>query len=187
MAALAPDLGWSEAALNRAARETGFSPAETALLLPGGARDLAALCSRRHDDAALQALSAVDPRSLRMRERILRGVLARLEAAAVSPDTTRRWAGFLTLPSNVPLGLRLAWDSADRLWRWAGDTATDENHYSKRAILSGILLGALPIRLSAGREAAEAFVYARVGEVMRLEAWKATRPRADLGARLDAR
>jgi chemotaxis protein methyltransferase CheR len=48
----------------------------------------------------------------------------------------RRWAGFLALPFNLPLALRLLWESADALWRWAGDTATDENHYSKRAILS---------------------------------------------------
>ena len=25
------------------------------------------------------------------------------------------------------------------IWRWAGDTATDVNHYTKRALLAGIL------------------------------------------------
>ena len=63
----------------------------------------------------------------------------------------RRWTGFLALPPNMALGARLAWESADALWRWAGDTATDENHYSKRALLAGILSGALAIRLSSGR------------------------------------
>ena len=85
----------------------------------------------------------------------------------------RRWAGFLALPLNLPLALRLLWESADCLWRWAGDTATDENHYSKRAILSGILASAMAIRLSSGREAAMAFVDARIENVMAFEKWKA--------------
>jgi ubiquinone biosynthesis protein COQ9 len=72
------------------------------------------------------------------------------------------------------LGARLAWESADVLWRWAGDTATDENHYSKRALLAGILTGALAIRLSSGHEAALAFTDRRIANVMAFEKWKAT-------------
>ena len=74
---------------------------------------------------------------------------------------------------NLALGLRLLWESADALWRWAGDAATDENHYSKRAILSGILAGGLAIRLQSGAEAADAFVDARIDNVMAYEKWKA--------------
>ena len=47
-----------------------------------------------------------------------------------------------------------------------GDVATDENHYSKRAILAGILTGAFAIRLSSGRQAALQFVDRRIGNVM---------------------
>ena len=38
----------------------------------------------------------------------------------------------------VPLALRIGWRSADLMWRIAGDTATDYNHYTKRLILSGV-------------------------------------------------
>ncbi|MDP3490331.1 MAG: COQ9 family protein, partial [Phenylobacterium sp.] len=86
----------------------------------------------------------------------------------------RRWSGFLALPQNLPLASRLLWDSADQLWRWAGDTATDENHYSKRAILSGILSAALAIRVASGRGASMDFVDARIANVMSFEKWKAT-------------
>ena len=72
------------------------------------------------------------------------------------------------------LGARLAWESADALWRWAGDTATDENHYSKRALLAGILTGALAIRLSSGPAAALAFTDRRIANVMAFETWKRT-------------
>ena len=86
----------------------------------------------------------------------------------------RRWTGFLALPTHAALGARLAWESADVLWRWAGDTATDENHYSKRALLAGILTGALAIRLSSGSEAALAFTDRRIANVMAFETWKRT-------------
>jgi ubiquinone biosynthesis protein COQ9 len=83
-------------------------------------------------------------------------------------------SGFLALPSHVALGLRLTWQSADALWRWAGDTATDENHYSKRVLLAGILAGALAIRLSSGEAAATDFTARRIDNVMAFEKWKAT-------------
>jgi ubiquinone biosynthesis protein COQ9 len=51
--------------------------------------------------------------------------------------------------------------------------ATDENHYSKRAILAGILIPALQIRLAQGAEAAQAFAAARIDNVMSYEKLKA--------------
>ncbi len=168
---IAPRLGWGRATLIAAARDCGLSPAEADLLFPNGGRDLAALLSRRHDAAALSALP--DPASLKIRERIRAAVVARLDAAAVDQAALRRWLGFLALPMNLPLALRLVWESADQLWRWAGDTATDENHYSKRAILSGILIGTLVQDLTAGRAAALETLDARIQNVMDFEQWKA--------------
>jgi len=170
---LAPDLGWSAGMLARAATLAGFSKGEAMLVLPNGPRDLAALLSARHDRMALETMTKVDPASLKMRERIRQGVEARLEAACADAPAVRRWAGFLSLPHNMPLALKLTWDSAEAIWRWAGDTATDENHYSKRAILSGILIATLAIRLSAGRDAASDYLGARIDNVMAFEKWKA--------------
>ncbi|MEJ0066761.1 MAG: COQ9 family protein [Caulobacteraceae bacterium] len=150
----------------------GFSLGETELLLPGGPRDLAALQSRAGDAAAMAALADVDPKSLKVRERIRRGAMARTEAAMADEAATRRWAGFLALPGNAALGLRLVWESADAIWCWAGDTATDENHYSKRALLAGILMATLLVRLSQGEAAAEATLDRRIDAVMAFERFK---------------
>lgn len=168
---IAPRLGWGRATLVAAAKACGLSPAEADLLFPNGGRDLAALLSRRHDAAALVALP--DPATLKIRERIRAAVVARLDAAAADQAALRRWIGFLSLPPNLPLALRLVWESADQLWRWAGDTATDENHYSKRAILSGILIATLVQDLTAGRGAALETLDARIQNVMDFEKWKA--------------
>jgi ubiquinone biosynthesis protein COQ9 len=171
---IAPEEGWTSRLAIMAGKACGLSAGETELLLPHGASDLAALLSRRHDAAAMAALTKIDPKSLKIRERIARGVEARLNAAAADEAAVRRLVGFLALPLKAALAARLAWESADVLWRWAGDTATDENHYTKRLLLAGILTGALAIRLSSGPAAALAFTDRRIENVMAFETWKRT-------------
>jgi ubiquinone biosynthesis protein COQ9 len=160
---LAPQMGWTAQLVERAGRRAGLTLGEVELLLPNGTRDLAALLSRHHDAAAFESLAATDPTTLKIRERIRAGVQARLDVAFADEEALRRWAGFLAFPTNLPLAIRLLWETADAIWRWAGDTATDENHYSKRAILSGILV----------REAQEKELAARIENVMAFEKWKA--------------
>jgi ubiquinone biosynthesis protein COQ9 len=171
---LAPQEGWTSRMARLAGRAAGFSDGETELLIPRGPADLAALLSRRHDARALLMLQAVDPQALKIRERIARAVEARVDAAGADENAARRCCGWLALPQNLALGGQLAWASADALWRWAGDVATDENHYSKRALLAGILTGAIAVRLNAGRGAALRFAGRRIDDVMRFERWKAT-------------
>ena len=175
---LAPAKGWGRATTFAAAKAAGLSAGDCELLLPNGARDLAALLSRRHDAAALAAQP--EPDGLKIRERIRTAVIARLDAAAADREALRRWAGFLALPTNLPLALRLVWETADGLWRWAGDTATDENHYSKRAILSGILVQVMALDLQAGRAVALEVLDTRIQNVMDFEKWKAGFKPSDL-------
>jgi ubiquinone biosynthesis protein COQ9 len=178
---LAPDQGWTWHMAWAAGAAIGMSRGETELVLPEGSRDLAALHSRACNAAALAVLADVDPAGLKVRERIRRGVLAWLDAALETEAATRRWAGFLTLPTHAALGLRLAWESADVLWVWAGDRATDENHYSKRALLAGILIGTLMVRLADDQAAAEAHLDRRIEGVMTFERLKGRVGRLRLG------
>jgi ubiquinone biosynthesis protein COQ9 len=183
---LAPEFGWTSRLVARAAAAAGLKPGEAMLVAPNGARDLAALFARRHDRAALTALAGIDPIPLKVRERIARGVEAWLEAAAADGEATRRWAGYLALPQNAPLALRLVWATADSLWRWAGDRSNDENHYSKRAILAAILASTLVIQLDAGRDAAQVHLATQIDRVMAYERWKASVRAPDLARDLAA-
>jgi ubiquinone biosynthesis protein COQ9 len=170
---LAPRLGWNPGLARAAAVAAGLNAGEAQLLLPQGARDLAALLSRRHDKAALAALKALQPPPAKIREKIRAGVIARLDAAQRDAEALRKLSAFLAFPTNMPLALTLIWESADVLWRWAGDTATDENHYSKRAILSGILVSTLAVDMASGRESALKHLDGRIDNVMAFEKWKA--------------
>ncbi len=177
-APLVPDLGWNARLVRRAGEIVGLSVPETELLLPGGARDLAALFSYRQDEAALTALSSVDASGLKIRERIARGVEARVEAAAAEEAASRALMGYLAMPQNLALGARLAWASADVIWRWAGDTATDANHYSKRVILATLLSSTIAVRMTNTPAAAEVHLERGIEAVMQFEKLKAR-----LGAR----
>ena len=170
---LAPRLGWNAGMARAAAVAAGLNAGEAQLLLPQGPRDLAALLSRRHDRAALAALSALQPPPAKIRDKIRQAVIARLDAAVHDAETLRKLSAFLAFPTNLPLAVTLIWESSDVLWRWAGDTATDENHYSKRAILSGILVSTLAVDMASGRESALTHLDARIDNVMAFEKWKA--------------
>ena len=168
---LAPRLGWNRQLVREACAVNGLSEGDQELLLPNGPRDLAALLWRRHDEQALAELG--DSAGLKIRERIARALTTRLEVAMAHPEAEKRASGFMALPTNADLVLSLTWGTADALWRWAGDTATDWNHYSKRTILSGILIPAMTLRLFDGKDASDAFIAARIENVMAFEKWKA--------------
>ncbi|WP_066686590.1 COQ9 family protein [Caulobacter sp. CCH9-E1] len=181
---LAPSAGWNAGLVSRALAAAGLSEAEGQLLMPEGPRDLAALLSRRHDAAAMERLRALDLATLKIRQRIREGVIARLDAAQENGDVLRPLAVFLAFPTNLPLAGRLTWETADAIWRWAGDTATDENHYSKRAILSGILVSTLAVDMASGRTSALSHLDARIDNVMAFEKWKAGLKPMDLATEM---
>lgn len=170
---LAPERGWNERLVADAGKALGLGAPDLELVLPRGAADLAALFSRRHDQQALAELGTIDVSKLKVRERIATAVETRLDVAMRDEAAVRAVRDFLLRPAHAPLALRLGWETADRLWRWAGDTATDENHYSKRAILGGVLFTTTAVRLASGPEAARRHLSAQVDRVMAFETWKA--------------
>jgi rpsU-divergently transcribed protein len=74
----------------------------------------------------------------RTRDRVTEGALAFLDVFAASP------MALSVLMAAKPVGFQgLLWSVADEIWHCAGDTATDHNYYTKRALLSQILLHAV--------------------------------------------
>lgn len=163
---------WDQKLVDLAASDIGVSPAAIRVLLPSGPKDLAALLSQRHDELTLTQLRACDAKGLKIRQKITLAVATRIEVAMADETAVRRSLGFLALPAQAPLSGRLMWAAADMIWRWAGDTATDFNHYSKRAILSTVLGSTLAIRLSAGEDSARRHLDGRIDGVMAFEKLK---------------
>jgi ubiquinone biosynthesis protein COQ9 len=128
-------------------------------------------------DAAMVA--AIPPQAvgaLKFRDRIRGLIWARLEAMAPHREALRRALAILAQPQNAPRAARLAWRAADRIWRHAGDQATDLNHYTKRATLVAVYGATLLAWLgdeSEGFTETAGFLDRRIDDVMRFEKAKA--------------
>ena len=80
------------------------------------------------------------------------------------------------MPTHVVQAGKLGWRAADAMWRAAGDSTTDLNHYSKRMTLSAVYASTLLVFVnddSADHADSRAFLARRVEDVMRFEKVKA--------------
>jgi len=167
--------GWSAAAVNSAAASAGIDPAVARLAFPDSMSMIAGWVA--HVDAAMAAEFA-DGRlnNMPIRERIRRLVTFRLDAVRGTEEALSRALAIQAMPQNVPAALRLGWSSADKMWRLAGDTATDYNHYTKRTILAAIYAATLAVYIddeSEGKADSLAFLNRRIDGVMKFEKTKA--------------
>jgi ubiquinone biosynthesis protein COQ9 len=168
--------GWSAAAVADAAAAAGINPDVARIAFPGGAMDMIAAWTASIDAAMMAGLTAERLGNMPVRERIRSLIQFRLDATAGREEALRRALSIMAMPQNVPAALRLGWKSADIMWRLAGDTATDYNHYTKRTILGSIYAATLAVYAddkSEGKAETRAFLDRRIDGVMRFEKAKA--------------
>jgi ubiquinone biosynthesis protein COQ9 len=168
--------GWSDAALVSAAATEGVDPDVARLAYPGGAMDMIAAWVASVDVAMGEALPPATLAAMKIRERIRSLVEARLAAIAGREEALRRALAIMAMPQNVVRAGKVGWASADAMWRLAGDTATDYNHYTKRAILASIYTATLAVFVddeSENKAETRAFLDRRIDGIMRFEKFKA--------------
>lgn len=164
--------GWSGQAVANAAEAEGADPAVAAFAFQGGAMAMIAAWIASVDRAMEQALSPAALAGLPIRERIRTLVQFRLDRIGGRQEALRRALAIMAQPQNARRTLKLGWRSADRMWRLAGDTATDYNHYTKRATLAALYASTLAVFAfdeSEGRGDTRAFLDRRIEDVMRFE------------------
>lgn len=182
-AALAPRLardaafdGWNKGAIASAANSLGIDRDIAALAFPGGATDMIDAWFGWIDTEMARRLPPEKLGAMKIRARIAALVETRLEIVAGDKEALRRALAILAMPQNIAKGTRLGWRAADTMWRMAGDTATDYNHYTKRALLSAIYAATLTVFLdddSEGSADTRAFLARRIDNVMQFEKAKA--------------
>jgi ubiquinone biosynthesis protein COQ9 len=168
--------GWNGKAVDSAADQTGIDPAQARLAFPKDAPHMVDAYIQGVDAAMEAHFTPKRIAAMKVRERIRALIWYRLEIMAPAREAVRSGLSILAMPQNIPLGLRIGWRSADLMWRIAGDTATDYNHYTKRLILSGVYASTLLAWLddqSEGWTETGAFLDRRLADVMRFEKWKA--------------
>jgi len=167
--------GWTDTALAMAAQQAGVDADVARLAYKGDAMDMIAAWIETIDAAMADALPPATLAQMKIRERIRSLIQFRLDAVAGREEALRRAMAIMAMPQNVASALRTGWHSADVMWRLAGDTATDYNHYTKRATLGSIYGATLAVFLddeSEGKAEARAFLDRRIDGVMRFEKTK---------------
>jgi ubiquinone biosynthesis protein COQ9 len=172
----APSDGFSDAVLARSAKDAGVSAEMLLHLFPDGPAGLVECFSEASDAQMERRLAKQSLSEMKIRARIAAAVLARLAAIEPHKEAARRASAFLMLPTNAARGLKLLYRTVDAMWRAAGDTSTDFNFYTKRAILAGVYSATL-LRwfndTSEDESETRAFLDARIENVMQFEKFKA--------------
>ena len=164
--------GWTQAVIERGAQDAGYDSFAAIRAFPGGPAELVEHFADWADRQMLDALSVHDLAAMRTRDRVALAVRTRLELLAPHQEAVRRSLSFLALPQNAPQAARQVYNTVDRIWLAAGDTATDFNFYTKRLLLAGVYSATLLRWLddkSEGFTATAAFLDRRLADVMRIE------------------
>ncbi|MDZ7588674.1 MAG: COQ9 family protein [Parasphingorhabdus sp.] len=178
-AALAPKIaaqaafdGWNEKAVRAAAMGEDIDPDIAALAFTDGAVAMIDAWFVYIDQEMAHRLPPEKLAGMKIRARIAALVETRLEILAPDREGLRRAIAILAAPPLVPKALAMGWRAADAMWRLAGDTATDFNHYSKRTLLGGVYASTLAIFLNDDSEdfaETRGFLARRIDNVMQIE------------------
>ena len=168
--------GWGAKAVEAAAAKLGIDRAKALLAMPKTRAGLVEAYIEGVDRELERRLPPGELASMKIRERIRKLVWTRLEIMGPAREAVRSALSILAMPQNLALGARIGWRSADQMWRLAGDTSTDFNHYTKRATLGAVYGSTLLAWIDDGSEGGTgtaAFLDRRIDDVMRFEKWKA--------------
>ncbi len=164
--------GWSAQALEAGIADAGIEGPLARLAFQGGLTELAEYYARMADERMLAALDDQALAALKIRERIGHVLRLRLEQAAPEREAVRALMSWLALPGNQTLGAKCLYRSVDAIWHGIGDSSTDFNFYTKRAILAAVLAATVLFWLgddSDGFESTWAFLDRRLNDVMSIE------------------
>ena len=168
--------GWTAAAVDSAAAQLGIDPVQARLAMPKSQTGMIDLYIQEVDRALEARFTPDRMQGMKIREKIRALVWHRLETMDPAREAVRRALAILAMPHNLPLALRISWRSADLMWRIAGDSSSDFNHYTKRMTLGAVYGSTLLAWLDdqgEGRGETAAFLDRRIDDVMKFEKFKA--------------
>ena len=168
--------GWTAKAVDSAAGQLGIDPAQARLAMPKSQAGMIDLYIQQVDRELAAWFTPKRLEKLKIREKIRSLVWRRLEIMGPAREAVRRGLAILAMPQNLPTAVKASWRTADLMWRIAGDTSTDFNHYTKRMTLGAVYASTLLAWLddqSEGWADTAAFLDRRIDDVMKFEKLKA--------------
>jgi ubiquinone biosynthesis protein COQ9 len=163
--------GWTRAALKAGAAALDLTDDEIDRRFPGGAAEAMFWLDDWADRRMIEALAALDLTAMKTPQRIAAAVLARLALLAPYREAVGRAMAAKASPSGAVQAARILWRTVDLIWYAAGDTATDFNYYTKRALLASVYSATLLYWLndrSEGEADTALFLDRRLADIARI-------------------
>lgn len=133
---------WSQQALRDGAEQSGHDQFTIERAFPGGIPELVEHFADWTDRRMLAELDGQELAQMKVGQRIALAIRTYLTVLEPHKEAKRRQLAYLAMPQHLPMGVRLLYRTVDAMWFAAGDTATDYNHYTKRATLAAVLSAA---------------------------------------------
>lgn len=170
---LVPFDGWQMDTLRAAAKHLALPEADALRAFPGGVAECLMFWNRQTDQR-MSAMLAQDYHleSMKIRERIATAVMVRLKLVAPHREAVRKGLMFFVQPWHSADGLKALYRTVDEMWYAAGDTSTDWNFYSKRALLAKVYVATLNFWLNDDSEEytnTHAYLRRRIDDVMKIQ------------------
>jgi ubiquinone biosynthesis protein COQ9 len=168
--------GWTRAAIDSVAAQLGIDPVQARLAMPKTQAGMIEVYISEVDRGLEAYFTPERLAGMKIRDKIRALIWRRLEIMGPAREAVRRALAILAMPQNIPLALRLGWRTSDLMWRLAGDTSTDFNHYTKRMTLAAVYGSTLLVWLddqSEGWIDTQEFLDRRIEDVMQFEKFKA--------------
>lgn len=163
--------GWTQDVLVQSTLDAGYEKDMAVAVFPDGVSELIAYFSDWADAQMLDKLQGIEIEDLKIRARVAKAAMARFEVIEPHKEAVRMAAKYYARPFRSIKAKQMVWATADKIWDWAGDTATDYNRYTKRGLLSFVLTTTTLYWLTkneATLDDVDQFLRARIEEVLKV-------------------
>ena len=156
--------GWCEKALFETSVYLNKDPAYWGMFFP----DISAAVEffERSEDARMLCemckLGEIDG----IRNKIGKALFERIVNISGGAPMLKRLEGFY-FGVRAPSAVKSIWNTADVIWLFAGDKATDFNHYSKRTLLSGVYVAVVKRMLRNGEMDIQRYIVDTLDKVVK--------------------
>lgn len=134
-----PEAGWSLELIHGAAEQAGYKKTMVRSVFPDGLPDILKAFAALIDRRMMDKLAGIDPQDMRVRDRIKTAAMQRFYVMNEVRKAEKSAMAYWVRPFRKVEGAKILWRSCDKIWNWAGDNAQDYNHYTKRALLAGVM------------------------------------------------
>lgn len=146
---LLPFYDWNLELLKAIETECGFIEDYHFVLFPNGMQNIVKHFENLHDELMLNHLqnhmpadSDTDKTRIRIKDKIALALKYRIKNSYPKIIHSKNLA-YLKQPDNIVLAPKIAWNSCDKIWQYAGDQSLDFNYYTKRSLLVGAYISAI--------------------------------------------